>query len=98
MTKDETGKIVAAITATYPNHYANFTPEKINTLILAWTAVFNDYDYVRVNDGLLRYIKSDTKGFPPSPGQIIANMPSEYAYYMKRWIEVEDKKHYIERH
>lgn len=36
-----------------------------------WTAVFSDYSYTDIQNALIAYIRTDTKGFAPKPGQLI---------------------------
>lgn len=38
---------------------------------LAWSMVLGDYTYQQASMGLRLFLSSDTKGFPPSPGQIV---------------------------
>lgn len=71
MTKQETAKIITVITAAYPNHFVKYTPEMIQNLIFAWYSVMEDYPYSVCSNGLKMYLANDTKGFPPSPGQVI---------------------------
>lgn len=92
MTKQETAKVITVIMATYPGHYKGYTPVMIDNLVGAWSMVFSEYTYKRANEGLMRYLKSDKAGFPPSPGQIIARMPSEYEEQLKEIQALEDKR------
>ena len=79
MTIVEVKKLIAVITATYPSHYKQFTQEMLeNHAKVVWAAAFKDYDYKKASIGLGRYIDKDKSGFPPSPGQIIAKMPTIY--------------------
>ena len=71
MTRSETIKIVYVIKATYPTHFARYTTADFDNLIQAWQAVLEDYTYQQASAGLRIYLASDTKGFPPSPGQVI---------------------------
>lgn len=71
MTLKETTKIVYVIKATYPAHFAKYTKKDYDNMIQAWTAVMEDYTYMQASAGLKIYLASDTKGFPPSPGQVI---------------------------
>ncbi len=71
MTLKETTKIVYVIKATYPAHFAKYTKKEYDNMIQAWTAVMEDYTYMQASAGLKIYLASDTKGFPPSPGQVI---------------------------
>ena len=71
MTKQETAKIIYVIKATYPNSFKNYTTQDYDNMIVAWSSVMEDYTYEQASAGLKVYLSSDTKGFPPSPGQVI---------------------------
>ena len=71
MTLQETAKIVYVIKATYPAHFTKYTTKDYDNMIQAWTAVMEDYSYQQASAGMKIYLASDTKGFPPSPGQVI---------------------------
>lgn len=71
MDRSETAKIIAVITATYAKHFTGFTPVQMENLISAWCMVLEDYTYEQATAGLKVYLSCDTKGFPPSPGQVI---------------------------
>lgn len=71
MTTQETAKIIYVIKATYPNSFQKYTTKDLENMIAAWSSVMEDYSYEVVSAGLKVYLSSDTKGFPPSPGQVI---------------------------
>ena len=71
MTQRETAKIIYVIKATYPNAFQRYTAKDLDNLIAAWSSVMEDYPYEVASAGLKIYLSSDTKGFPPSPGQVI---------------------------
>lgn len=89
MTRDETKKIVFIIHGTYPNSYKNISTENTSLQIDIWQSIFTNHKYSEVEIALKAYMKTETKGFPPSPGQIIdmlhipdrANFPNE----MEAW-------------
>ncbi len=63
----ESRKLVASMMAMYPNYKpidAEFTAQ-------TWTEVLSDYSYQQVSVALKSYVRSDTSGFAPTPGQII---------------------------
>lgn len=64
-------KIVAAITAAYPGHFRGYTPNQLDNLINTWGMVLEDYTYQQASAGLKIFLSNDTKGFPPSPGQVV---------------------------
>ena len=78
MTVQEAKKIMAVLSATYPQHYKNFDADMANNLITVWASIMAEYPYERVSTGLKRFIETDTKGFPPTPGQVIDKMPTKY--------------------
>lgn len=90
MTIRETQKIIAVITATFPGYYKSFTAEMLDSLVKSWFVLLKNYDYESASTGLERFLKSDKTGFPPSPGQIIAKMPSKYEGYLKEIMELEE--------
>lgn len=53
----------------YPAYYRD--KETISDAVTLWSKVMEDEDFVLIQKGLERFIKNDTKGFPPVPGQII---------------------------
>lgn len=71
MTEQETAQIVYVIGATYPSMFQKYDKEMYARLVRAWHMVLQDFDYAEANAGLRIFLSSETKGFPPSPGQIV---------------------------
>lgn len=71
MTRQEVSALAAVVTATYPQFYAKQTAQDIENMIRAWAFTLEDYTYAEASEGLKIFMASDTKGFPPAPGQII---------------------------
>lgn len=71
MTAKEVAQLVYVIKATYPKTYERFSNEDFANMIRSWQMVLEDYSYAQVSAGLKTYLASDTKGFPPTPGQVI---------------------------
>ena len=71
MSREEALKICLIVQSTYPTHYAKFGDRERAAMLEAWLAVMADYDFHTACGGLKAYMANDTKGFPPSPGQII---------------------------
>ena len=67
MDMKETKRILAAITAIYPNFIKDRDP---NTLSQVWQQVFANTPYALVNQALNAFIATDVKGFPPVPGAL----------------------------
>ena len=76
MKRQETIKILTVIKLTFPNAFTKTTPEDFRLMIDTWDELLGDYEYPEVNAGLVSFIKTDTSGFPPAVGQIIAMIPS----------------------
>ncbi len=67
MNMEETNQILASITAIYPVFVRD---RDARTLAKVWQQVFNAIPYQLVNQALMAYIATDTKGFPPTPGAL----------------------------
>lgn len=70
MTTNETLQIMAMLKVAYPRYYANQSEQDINAAVNLWTDMFSADDVQLVNVAVKAYINADTKGFPPSIGQI----------------------------
>ena len=71
MTDYEIGRLVYAVRGTYPKYYANMGAEDLKGLSMAWALVLGEYDFAIASRAVQLYLANDTKGFPPSPGQIV---------------------------
>lgn len=71
MNREETLKVCLIVQSAYPQHYERFTDRERQCMSEVWNAVLSDYTYQMVCAGVKAFIATDTKGFPPSPGQII---------------------------
>lgn len=71
MTDHEIGRLVYAVRGTYPKYYANMGAEDLKGLSMAWALVLGEYDFAIASRAVQLYLTNDTKGFPPSPGQIV---------------------------
>jgi len=68
MNRQETAKLIAMMEVYFPRSFKDLDPDD---LVNAWTAVLEDVPYKAVEAGLMCFVRTDTKGFPPSPGQLI---------------------------
>lgn len=71
MSREEMLKVFYVIKAAYPRYYKELSAKEVEQLIATWGLVFGDYSYEKVSAGVKFYLANDTKGFPPSPGQIV---------------------------
>lgn len=68
MTREEAKKMLMVVQVAYPNWH----PVSITETIDAWFIFIEDYTYEEVMQAVKRFILTDTKGFAPSIGQIVA--------------------------
>lgn len=71
MTRDEVKEIIMIMTYTYPN----YKPTDITATVDTWTAILSSYQFEHIRAALHSYILIDTKGFAPTPGQLIDKIP-----------------------
>lgn len=71
MTRDEVKEIIMIMTYTY----SNYKPADITATLDTWTAILASYQFEHIRAALHSYILSDTKGFAPTPGQLIDKIP-----------------------
>lgn len=72
MTRDEVAKLIYVIRSSYPHIFAKYTAQDVTNMVSAWQLVLEDYTYSQGSAGLRIYLSTETTGFPPSPGQVIA--------------------------
>ena len=70
MTREETVKIIRIMVDSYPN----YKPNDISETVDVWHMMLSDYDYNVVAMALKAYILSDTSGFAPCIGQLVAKI------------------------
>lgn len=68
MTREETITLLRVIKNSYPNFKMDNPSEMANV----WHMMLDEYDYKDISRGLKAYIATDTTGFAPSIGQVIA--------------------------
>lgn len=67
MTREETKKIVAVVSMTYPN----FKPENMTDTVNAWHLFLEDYSYREISLALKAYVQTSGTAFPPSVSELI---------------------------
>lgn len=70
MTISQTAQMMAILRAAYPRFYIGMTDEDAEAALNLWHGFFTDDDASLVSDAVKAFIANDTKGFPPSIGQI----------------------------
>lgn len=73
MTEKEALKLTFGIKSYFPSFWADIAGnnDEISTRIKAWHAILKDYDYLLAEKAVIAFATNDTKGFPPTVGQII---------------------------
>lgn len=67
MNKVEAKKIIASMMVFYPN----YNPGDIDITADAWADVMSEYEYALISSALKSYIRSNSSGFAPAPGQLM---------------------------
>lgn len=67
MTIQETQKLMTVIAETYQS----FKPKEPKETLRVWAWALEPYDFVEIQKGLAAYIRNDTTGYAPAPGQLI---------------------------
>lgn len=70
MIREETVEVIHTICDCYPN----FKPEDLSRTIDAWQVMLEEYSCEQVAVALKAYITSNTSGFAPSVGEIVAKI------------------------
>lgn len=68
MTKKETAQLLFLLKEYYPNSFESST---IEHRVTAWYLVLKDHDYQTIQNAMLAFVATDTKGFMPSVGQLL---------------------------
>lgn len=74
MTQVETAKILAVLTAAYPNTYKSMTPKEAEAAVLVWAGQFADIEYDIVFMALQKAISKNK--FPPTVSDVRENITS----------------------
>lgn len=70
MTREETVKIIRIMCDCYPN----YKPNNLSETVDVWQMMLDEYSYNQVSIALKAYITSNTSGFAPSVGEIVAKI------------------------
>ena len=68
MLREETAKLLMMIQGAYPN----YKPDNKTVTINTWNLALSDISFDLAEKAFLAYLRADTKGFAPAPGQLIA--------------------------
>lgn len=71
---EESRRIMAVIRTAYPTYYHDMSENELIQAVKLWTEMFADDSAHDVAAAVKAYMATDTKGFPPSIGQVKAKM------------------------
>lgn len=71
MTRQEASKLVYKIKARYPNAYTKFEAEDMLAAVEAWAEDLGHVPFEMVDAALRQFALNDTKGYPPTSGQLM---------------------------
>ena len=71
---EESRRIMAAIRTAYPTYYHDMSESELIQAVKLWAEMFEDDPARDVAAAVKAYMATDTRGFPPSIGQIKAKM------------------------
>ena len=72
MTREETKMIVNGMMVGFPN----YKPSNLGAVVDLWSTMLVDYDYKVVSAALASFIATDTRGFAPTIGQLLEQIPT----------------------
>ena len=70
MTREEAKRIIQIICTTYPNYH----PNNLSDTVDVWAMMLEDFTYQEIAVALKAYILTDTSGFAPSVGALVAKV------------------------
>lgn len=71
MTAQEASAFLSKLAQAYPAQYARLGAAELKGLIELWSGTMEGYSLEQAVVGLRVFLRGDTKGFPPVPGQVI---------------------------
>lgn len=77
MTTDGVSELVTKLIKNYPSSYGTYGRQDIELLIDTWTMALEDFDDNDVMVAFKNFLLTDTRGFPPAVGQIVALIPQK---------------------
>lgn len=95
MTRDEVLQLLGICKRAWPAHYRQMTREEAEGVAALWEAMLCDYEAEIAIAAVKLLIAKDTKGFPPSIGQMIEQIialkkPEGYPTEAEAWAQVQD--------
>lgn len=102
MTKQEIVQLMAIIRKFYPTYYRNKTEEETKVSARLWWDMFQEDDGMQVLAAVKAFVATDTKGFPPSVGQIkqrlvqlqMPDMPDEAEAWKQVWKAIQNSSYH----
>lgn len=67
-------RILFTIRTSYPSNFLHLDTQTISDMVESWMFTLGEYSYSDISKALKVYMTTDTKGFPPTPGQLIHSL------------------------
>lgn len=74
MTQDETYKVLGLLKSGWPGYFRQMGRSEAEGMANLWCRMLADYPVELVTGAVERFLVQDTKGYPPSIGQVIASI------------------------
>lgn len=74
MTQEETYKVLSLLKSGWPGYFRQMSEKEARGIADLWSTVLIDYPVELVAGAVKRFLVQDTKGYPPSIGQVIASI------------------------
>lgn len=74
MTREETLKILTILKVAYPQFYRSMSRTEGEGVVSLWASMLMDYPHTEVEAAVKRLLALDTRGYPPSIGQVIQSI------------------------
>jgi len=72
MTRNEASNFVKGLAHTYSGPFSGMDSDTLRWQVDMWASTCAEFTYQQVLAGFQAFLRTDTKGFPPVPGQVIA--------------------------
>lgn len=103
MDRAEVLGVLSVLKAAYPSFYRWMNRQDAESAVALWCDIFRDDNAATVGISVKEFINEDSKGFPPTPGQIRAKMPpsrraitgkvnQKWAEYQRRHAELVERR------
>lgn len=69
MTREETKRLLTEIAQLFPRFVNQDEDKKLKVDL--WAEALGEYEYARMHEALMAYVRTESKGYAPTAGQLI---------------------------